>query len=76
MFSFPGIGPKTKTQNWRKVSKTCRIPIKTSLTLSKGLENLLKYTGRIFNQVKIFFHLGKRSSYYQFLFEKKFKRKE
>ena len=48
-FSFSGIGPKTKTQNWRKVFKTCRITIKTSLTVSKGLKNLLKYTGLIFN---------------------------
>ena len=48
-FSFSGIGPKTKTRNWWKVFKTCRIPIKTSLTLSKGLKNLLKYTGLISN---------------------------
>ena len=26
-FSFSGIGPKTKTRNWREVFKTCRIPI-------------------------------------------------
>ena len=42
-FSFSGIGSKTKTRNWRKVFKTFRIPIYTSLTSSKGLQSLLKY---------------------------------
>ena len=47
--SFLGIELKSKTRNWRRVFKTCRIPISTSLTSNKGLQNLLKYTGIISN---------------------------
>ena len=72
-FSFSGIGPKTKTRNWWKVFKTCRIPIKTSLTLSKEFKNLLKYTGLI---LRSFFTWVNKVPIPNFLFEKKFKREE
>ena len=37
--------PNTTTRNWRKVFKRCRIAIQTLLTISKGLQNLLKCPG-------------------------------
>ena len=70
-FSFLGIESKMKTWNLPKVFKECHIPIYTSSTSSKVFQSLLKYIRSISNLSNICFHLGKRSSIYQFFAWKK-----